>query len=382
MLMTRPNRFSYWVVFLSNNGFSTERASNGEQALNLIDKIKPDLILSDICMPIMDGYELCRQIKAREDLKHIPIIIISAKSNTSEDWTKALTAGASDFINKPFQIHELLARIEIYIKLSNTNVLLEETADKLRQANEKLLNAAQEWRKTFDSITDFLFVLDDNYNIKRTNKAFADLFKMGPKDIIGKKSHELFHQEFQSLYESAFKEVKKSKIPMTVELEEKNLNLFLLLTISPVFDGNGTNTATVNYLKDITERKKIEAELVRHRNHLEKLVKERTAELEISRDRAQNANRAKSEFLATMSHELRTPLNSIIGFSEVLHDELYGPVNSKQKEYLSDILNSGRCLLTLINDILDLSKVEAGKMELRFLDCKRYISSTKLHIYN
>jgi len=76
------------------------------------------------------------------------------------------------------------------------------------------------------------------------------------------------------------------------------------------------------------------------------------------------ANRHKSEFLASMSHELRTPLNAIIGFSEVLHERMFGELNDKQAEYVHDIVDSGRHLLSLINDILDLSKVEAGRMEL------------------
>ena len=76
------------------------------------------------------------------------------------------------------------------------------------------------------------------------------------------------------------------------------------------------------------------------------------------------ANRHKSEFLANMSHELRTPLNAIIGFSEVLQERLFGDLNEKQAEYTSDILTSGQHLLSLINEILDLSKVEAGRMEL------------------
>jgi PAS domain S-box-containing protein len=81
-------------------------------------------------------------------------------------------------------------------------------------------------------------------------------------------------------------------------------------------------------------------------------------------EQSQKSSQKKSEFLATMSHELRTPLNGIIGFSEFLVDEKPGPLNAKQKEYLGDILNSGRHLLQIINDVLDLAKVEAGKMQL------------------
>jgi len=88
------------------------------------------------------------------------------------------------------------------------------------------------------------------------------------------------------------------------------------------------------------------------------------AEIAESNQRLAEVSRTKSEFLANMSHELRTPLNSVIGFSEVLQDQLFGPINEKQQDYVQNILTSGRHLLSLINDILDLSKVESGKMEL------------------
>jgi signal transduction histidine kinase/DNA-binding response OmpR family regulator len=115
---------------------------------------------------------------------------------------------------------------------------------------------------------------------------------------------------------------------------------------------------------DITERKRAEEALQALTVSLDQKVQERTAELAIARDQALAATRHKTEFLANMSHELRTPLNAVIGFSEVLIEKMFGELNKKQEEYLQDILSSGRHLLSLINDILNLSKIEAGRMEL------------------
>ena len=104
--------------------------------------------------------------------------------------------------------------------------------------------------------------------------------------------------------------------------------------------------------------------LINERSNLEKKVKQRTEELNRAMLHAEASSRAKSEFLANMSHELRTPLNSIIGFTEVLRDRRAGPVNDQQREFLTDVWESGKHLLRLINDLLDVSKVEAGKLEL------------------
>jgi signal transduction histidine kinase len=113
-------------------------------------------------------------------------------------------------------------------------------------------------------------------------------------------------------------------------------------------------------------------------NKLEAILEERTKELTLakvqqqklaeSNRRLEEASRAKSDFLANMNHELRTPLNAVIGFSEVLLDQLFGPINQKQQEYVNNILTSGKHLLSLIDDILDLSKAESGCMELELTD--------------
>lgn len=142
-------------------------------------------------------------------------------------------------------------------------------------------------------------------------------------------------------------------------------------------NAEGQVVRMLGMVNDISDRKEAEAALYEAKLNLERKVEERTAELNAAQlqlhakneqlteqnRRVEEASRLKSEFLANMSHELRTPLNAIIGFSELMHDGKVGKIDPEHKEYLGDILNSAHHLLHLINDVLDLAKVESGKME-------------------
>ncbi|MFH1043558.1 MAG: PAS domain S-box protein, partial [Pseudomonadota bacterium] len=145
----------------------------------------------------------------------------------------------------------------------------------------------------------------------------------------------------------------------------------VLSSVSPIRDSAGKIIGAAVIFHDITERKRAEAEvrrlheeLQRHAAELEQRVAERTAQLAAAKERAEAADKVKSSFLATMSHELRTPLNSVIGFTGILLQKLPGPLNAEQEKQLGMVQSAARHLLALINDVLDISKVEAGELRL------------------
>ncbi len=245
----------------------------------------------------------------------------------------------------------------------------------LKRMEEEIRQAAEEWEKTFNSTEDLIYIHDKDYRLLRVNKAYADPQNMEPRELIGKTCYEVIHGAKEPCLDCSHKKVLETQKPVTREFFVPPAGRHFQEITSPIFDEKGQVIASVHVTRDITEPKRMERELQERNEQLdgqneelqsmtEELLTQRQELIEKTQE-VERANQLKSEFLANMSHELRTPLNVIIGFSELMVDEVPGKINEEQGQCLNDILTSGQHLLNLINGVLDLSRIESGKVELK-----------------
>lgn len=201
--------------------------------------------------------------------------------------------------------------------------------------------------------------------ITHWNKSAERIYGYRAEDIIGKPVTVLAppsrHAEIHELLET----IQKGGIVVNHESERIRKDgtlIHVAVTLSPIKDASGNIIGISTIARDITEHKRNAEELRRYKDHLEEEVQQRTTDLVLARNAAEAANQAKSVFLASMSHELRTPLNAILGFSNLMRKDALLPESQRQN---LDIINrSGEHLLTLINDVLEMAKIEAGRMQL------------------
>jgi PAS domain S-box-containing protein len=243
------------------------------------------------------------------------------------------------------------------------------TAELLTKQSEVLRESEMKFRSVAQSANDAIVSADQCGNIIAWNTGAERIFGYQEAEVLGKPFTMLMPERYQHAHEQGLERMREGGeakiLGKTTELaghRKSGQEFPLELSLSGWKTGEGAFYTGI--IRDITERKHAEEALQALTASLEQKVWERTAELEVARDQALTATQHKSEFLANMSHELRTPLNAVIGFSEVLLERMFGELNRKQEEYLGDILGSGRHLLALINDILDLAKIESGRMEL------------------
>ncbi len=234
-----------------------------------------------------------------------------------------------------------------------------QTEDALRESQQMLSNV-------IDQFPGFVFWKDRQSVYMGCNHAFAAEGNLEPPDIIGK-------TDFDMLWTQDKAEIYRAEDAWVIENGRATLNVvgsrpladgqlsWTSTNKTPLFDADGQIVGILGVSHDITKIKQTEEELRLHRDHLEELVKERTAELMVAKEKAETASRSKSAFLANMSHELRTPLNAVLGYAQILQQQ---PLDPEVISRLNIIQQSGQHLLTLINDILDLSKIEAYRLEL------------------
>jgi len=244
-----------------------------------------------------------------------------------------------------------------------------------KQAQEALRKAEEDWRNSFNSLEDVMIIIDKDYNIENINDCGLALLEKSREEVIGRKCYQVIDDRDSPPEECPCKLALKTKQVESVDLYEERFGKYFSIKSSPIFDEKGEIVKFVDLRRDITERKRVERELQEKNEQLdaqneelqsqsEELMSQQQELMEKTRE-VEKANRLKSDFLANMSHELRTPLNVIIGFSELMTDEVPGKINKEQRQCLSDVLNSSKHLLNLINDVLDLSKIESGKVELK-----------------
>ncbi|MBI3911574.1 MAG: PAS domain S-box protein, partial [Armatimonadetes bacterium] len=230
----------------------------------------------------------------------------------------------------------------------------------IREQNRELIETTTFVNNILESSTEYsIIAMDLDCQILAWNEGARRNYGYDAEEMVGKQDARILHTRedihsgrVQEMLDTVYRTGKGEAVFERVRKDDQHFTAAVAVTLRK--NADGTPIGYVLISKNITEQRLLEEQLHRKNEELEEQYR-----------RVQEANRLKSEFLANMSHELRTPLNAIIGFAELMHDGKVGPVSGEHKEYLNDILTSSHHLLQLINDVLDLAKVESGKMDFR-----------------
>ena len=329
------------------------------EALGAVEEIKEDVLLVGTTVglvAILLGLAIVGTItRPLEELAE------AANRVGAGDLTHPVGVATKDEIGVlALSFNEMQIRLrEMYDKLER---MVAERTYELEQTTDFL-------NSVLDSSTEYSIIAEDlRGTILSYNEGSRRIYGYDAEEIIGapvtillprdqgerKRAHEILdHARREGTYSGETIRVRKGG---------KRFPVRFVMTMR--YDDNGKPVGYTTISRDITTQKEMEAKLREYTENLEALVASKTRELQDANAKLERANRLKAEFLASMSHELRTPLNAIIGFAGVLRDEMAGPLNPDQKQFVGDIYKSGEQLLNLINDILDLSKVDSGRMEL------------------
>jgi PAS domain S-box-containing protein len=331
-------------------------AGSGRDALRELLRQSFALVLLDVNMPQMDGFETAQLIRSRPSSAHTPIIFVTAHHDDVLA-TRSYALGAVDYISAPVNPDVLRAKAGVFVELFRKTEenrrqaeLLRRAEERLRlQAEEKLRQADERLRLIVESLVNYaVFSLDTGGRIATWNAGAERLFGYPAADAIGSDGGVLFARTTPAEAEAAgqWREALEGR---RVEVEgwferRDGRRFFGRGVITPMRSPDGVLHGYSNVVHDATERKQAEEALAHQAEQL------------------REANRLKDEFLAVLSHELRTPLNAILGWTYMLRREHLKPEVASQA--LETIARNGEVQLALINDILDVSRFVAGKLRL------------------
>ncbi len=345
-----PANLAQLSDLLSGRGYQVRASPSGALGLRAARRRPPDLILLDIMMPDQDGIEVCRTLKADPALAPVPVIFISALQE-SRDKLKAFDAGGVDFITKPFDFSEVLSRVRTHLQLYRLQRQLENQNQRLEQRvaerTAELEQSREKFAKAFQQAPVMVALSElQGGRFREVNQTLCRKSGFTADELLGRTASEM------GLVSAADERQVERRLRRHGQIHGMGLTLnarsgkqrecqLFAQTLRI-----GQEPCAVILLEDMSKHNKTERKLRR------------------AKQSAEAANQAKSAFLANMSHELRTPLNSILGYAQVLQTR--PDVGPEARRRLEVMQRSGQYLLTLINDLLDLTKIELNRVELSF----------------
>ena len=343
-----------YIQRLLSSTYTVETVPDGMAALQSAQQNPPDLVLSDVMMPQMDGFELLQALRTQAQTQEIPVILLSARAG-EESRIEGLEAGADDYLIKPFSARELIARVEATLKLAQ----LRRTAREREQALQRETQTVRaNLEQILSSLREGFLTLDRDWRYTYINDRQLEIIGMSREAILGRSVWDVFPKAVETEIYQHFHQAMAEQVVVQFEVYYAPLEGWFDHRVYPTENGIAV------FVSDVSERKKAEAE----REQL--LQREQTA-----REQAEIANRVKDEFLAVLSHELRTPLNPILGWSSLLRQ---GKLDaSKAAQAAAIVERNAKLQVQLIDDLLDISRILRGKLILNLapVDLKLVITA-------
>jgi PAS domain S-box-containing protein len=359
-------------------GENLVRAHSGDEALKCLLTDEFAAILLDVQMPGLNGFQTAELIKSRERTRYVPIIFLTAISKDEEYVFRGYSVGAVDYMSKPFQPDVLRSKVSVFVdlyrkqrQLKRQERLLREAAIREVELEHRARLLAQEARlaQIVSTAMDAILVLDGQRRITLFNVAAERMFGRENRSVLGRPTNDLFPDGALDGVLAAMAGAERAGAGSELHAltgARSNGERFPLEVSVSCLDVNGQRSYTL-IARDMTERQRTEEALRTQAISLERNadeLRELNEQLHTRQEELEHAMTARNRFYASMSHELRTPINAIIGYNTLLLDHIYGPLNDKQTHGLQRTHKAANHLLELVNDVLDLSKIEAGKIEL------------------